>query len=167
MILNVSCNDEYYDEYPTRAEIKITKELCERIIELQKVLKRVKAIKICEWASPDKWLDEDGEEWDGRVDCGQLAVWEGHVRWSDYIKNTSIEIETGEISLQEIFEIHKVYQTPQKDLPLLIADLKSEEAKDILQKRLKNENEYHRTVKECFCMDKNFFRSVSIKLRHS
>ena len=57
MILNVSCNDEYYDEYPTRAEIKITKELCERIIELQKVLKRVKAIKICEWASPDKWLD--------------------------------------------------------------------------------------------------------------
>ena len=138
MIIEVLCNDEYCEEYPTHAKVTFTKELTKRIIQLHKALTLVNAAKICDFDSPDKWLanDED-EEWDGRVDCGMLTVWEDHIRWNDYIKNTSIEIETYEVRMKEILEIHEVLTSPPKELPLMIGNLTSEEAKQILEQRLK------------------------------
>ncbi len=144
MILDVSCNDEYYDEYPTHARVILTKGQTKRIIELHKALSVVKAAKICDFDSPDEWLSENNEDkkvpWEGRVDCGMLMVWDEHVRWHDYIKNTSIEIETSEIPMWEIYEINQVFTTPKKELPLLVGTLKSKEAQGIFEQRLKENN---------------------------
>ena len=138
MKLEVFCTDEYYDEYPLYARIIFTKEQTKRIIELHKALTSVKAAKICDYDSPDEWLADDQDvPWNGRVDCGMVMVWDSHVRWHDYIKNTSIRIETYEVPMWEILEINRVLTTPPKKLPLMIGNLASEEAKIIFEQRLK------------------------------
>lgn len=138
MKLEVCCDDEFYDEYPLYARITFTKEQTKRIIELHKALTSVKAAKICDYDSPDEWLADDQDvPWDGRVDCGMVMVWDSHVRWHDYIKNTCIGIETQEVPMWEILEINRVLTIPPKELPLMISNLKSEEAKRILEQRLK------------------------------
>jgi hypothetical protein len=103
MILKVNCNDEYYDEYPTHAKVEFTKESTDRILKLNKVLNKLKALKICDWDDVE-WLDPDDEltEWDGRSECAMVMVWDNWVRWNAYIKNTSIVIETGEVTIKEI-----------------------------------------------------------------
>jgi len=162
ILFNVSCNDEYIDEHPTTAIVEFTKESIERIFRLNKAVKKLEVIKICDWDNIE-WLDnnpiEDNEEpkiWEGRSECEMFSVWSDSISWRAYLKNTCIEFSTYDSiymnTLKEILkivdkdilihsdnlnEVIKVYNTPDKDLPLLIADLKSEEAKDILQERLK------------------------------
>lgn len=138
MILEMYCGDEYFDEYPTHAEIEFTPELTERILELHQALVNVKADAISEYFDTTaEYLDKDGTEWDGRTESPSLRVYANTIRWEANIKNTNILIYTDEIPINEIEEIHKVLKTPDNNLPLLIADLKSEQAKNILQERLR------------------------------
>lgn len=140
MIVEMMCNDDYFDEYPPHAEIIFYPELIERIIELNKTVTKVKAYKITDWdETPDFLSDENGKEWEGRSECKMLNVCENSISWGAYIKNTNITIETYEISMSEILEINKVLKVPEKELPLLINDLKSKEAKRILEERLKGQ----------------------------
>jgi len=140
MILDVSCTDEYYDDHPTHAKVEFTVESIERILLLNETLINLKALKISDWDSIE-WCSEDEfeklQEWDGRYDCEMVVVWDNWVRWTTYLKDTSILFETSEITIKELREIHKALSTPLKELPLLIGSLK-EEATTILEKRLKN-----------------------------
>lgn len=163
ILLNVSCNDEFFDEYPPTAIVEFTKESIERILKLMDTAKYLGVAKICDWDSPE-WLtnfpiedDEEPKEWDGRCECEMAYIWHECVSWYAYIKDTGIEFGTYDsiyreklneilkfvdedilIYIDNLNEVIKVYNTPEKELPLLIGSLESKEALSILEKRLKN-----------------------------
>ena len=143
MIVEVYCDDEYYDEYPTHAKVTFNdgftgRILAGRILELHKALLKIKADTISERSSVEFLKNEEGEEYAGKTECERIHInyWSNSVNWDAYIKNTNIRIYTNNISIDEIKDIHKILTAPEKDLPLLIG-LKSEEANKILEERLK------------------------------
>jgi len=160
IIFDVSCNDEYFDEYPQTAVIEFNREIIERILMLMEKAKEMDVAKICDWSDDVEWYsndfydDEKLEVWDGRYECEMVHIWSDSVSWYAYVKNTSIEFGIGSIyktyfeklsgfvdeditfHISDIMEVIKIYETPKKNLPLLIGDLKSKEANMILTKRL-------------------------------
>lgn len=141
MIVEVYCADEYYDEYPPYAKITFTLPLIKRILELHKTLLEIKAGTISEQGSVEYVKNEEGEEYEVKIDYERIHIQNyNFVNWDAFIKNTNIRIYTDDIGIDEIKEIHQALKTPKKKLPLLIGNLKSEEANEILEKRLKNES---------------------------
>lgn len=150
--LEVYVYDEYIDTRPERAEITITPKLIERVLELSDAVKNVKAFQIQEIDYSPDWLcekyekDDDGTgdpeyvEWeDGSMDTVMLNVSDDDFRWKGWIKHTNILVETESIFISNMLELKKVYDTPKEDLPLLLNNLKYEEAKKVLELRLKEE----------------------------
>lgn len=137
MIFDVYCNDEYYNEYPSHTKVDITIELINRIFELKAALKKVGADKIVIYDCTPEYCDEKEKEVDCCTDLNEMVVFtSGGARWEAYIKNTNIKIYTQEISFIELAEIRKILTTPEDELPLLIGNVKSEEAKTKLTERL-------------------------------
>ncbi len=141
MMLETFCGDEHFDDYPPYAKVDVTPKLINRVMELKVALESVGADRIIEYDYRVEYCDTEGNE----DDCAGEFQTEGHqmhvyqhgaVRWEDYVKHTNILIYTQEISFIELNEIKKVYDTPAKELPLLISNLKSEEAKRVLNERM-------------------------------
>lgn len=142
MILEIYCGDDYYDdEYPSHAKVDLTIELINRILELKAALEKVGANKISDYDSSLDFCDEDGNEddcaGDFRTDGIAMNVYQhGGVCWDANVKHTNIKIYTQEISFIELAEIRKTLTTPEDELPLLIGNVKSKEAKAKLTERL-------------------------------
>jgi len=111
-----------------------------RIIELCEIVKKTDAAKISIYNNTPDWLTfkEDNEPWNGNTECEMMVVWQDSVNWDAMIKHVPVQIETQTIYMKEIKEMYETLTTPQKKLPLLIGNLKSKEAKEILEKRLKD-----------------------------
>lgn len=135
MKLEVICNNEFSDA-PSYAKIELSHKLVDRILALNKAVTEIDAIKISDWCPPDEWLDYEEAVWDGRTECEMMNVYDTYVSWSAYIKNTSDLIEADTVTIDFIKEIHTVYHTNKKDLPLLIESLKNDESKGTLLKIL-------------------------------
>lgn len=163
ILFNVSCDDEFFDEYPKTAIVEFTRDSIQRLFKLMDTAKELDVAKICDYDNPE-WLgnnpiedNEEPQEWDGRSDCDMAHVWPDCVSWYAYIKNTDIHFGTYDslyrdnlkkilkylldtdfvIHIENLNEIIKVYETPLKELPVLLGSLESEQAKYALSKRLK------------------------------
>lgn len=143
IIRDVYCNDEYCNEYPVKAKIELNKERVERILTLNETVKELKVLKICEWDYVDYLASDPGdagddEEWDGSVECEQCCIYDTSVSWTAILKHTNISIDTDSVSIKELEEIKKVYDTPEENLPLLIESLEYDSSKEVLTERLKS-----------------------------
>lgn len=138
-ILEVSVFDEWFDDGPDVAQVTITKSFINRVIKLNKAVKKLGVYKISEFDCSPDWLYKNGDEyepWDDSMDVILCHVTESGVQWDGYVKNTNIQIGTQEIFISELLEIKRVLDAPPKDLPLFISNLKYDTAKDALQQRL-------------------------------
>lgn len=146
-IKEVYVHDEYVDDRPTSANVYIDLKFINRILLLQKTVKKLKVYKISEFScflwEPD-WLIEEEDEnkwipWDGNIDAITLNVSDDDLHWSGFIKHTGIMVETAAIPISDLLEIKKVFTCPKENLPLLVNNLKTEAAKSALEQRLKGE----------------------------
>lgn len=138
-IKEVYCHDEYVDDKPTAADVDIDLSFINRVLLLNKTVKKLKVYKISEFDFSPEWLTEDEERdvpWDGSIDVLTLDVTDNELHWSGYIKHTGILIETAGIPISDLLEIKKVLTMSKKNLPLLINNLKTEAAKLALEQRL-------------------------------
>ena len=139
-IINEIYVDDDFAEGPSAASVSLTPVLINRVLELSKAVKKLKVFKISEFGDYPVWLNEDDKSpWDGNIDTVLQEVTDSDVRWSGYLKHTNVHIATNDIPISELLEIKKVLETPDKDLPLLINDLKTESAKSALHQRLTGE----------------------------
>jgi len=147
LILDVSCRDDYTDNYPDHIKIELTKDFVDRMIELRNAVINTKAYRISIFQNADQYFStsmdiESGDDvlvdYDEALDGEILNITEHYIRWNAVLRHTDIKIESGEISFNLLLEIHKVMNAPLKELPLLIADLISDEAKEMLSERLTN-----------------------------
>jgi len=138
-ILKVDVSEDCYFN-PDAAEIVITMEFIERVLQLRKAIMELKVYKIAEFDYTPKYLTEDGnnnyKSWDGRMDTVMLNVTEESIYWSSYIKNTSARTETLSIKLSELLEIRKVLKASKEELPLMINSLDNGSSIDALHQRL-------------------------------
>lgn len=159
ILFDVCCTNEFFDEYPQTAMIEFTKKYTQRILFLMDKVKELGVFKISEWDSLE-WLDndplednEEPKEWNGRSEIDMINIYDSIVSWSAYVKNTNIELSCTSIFKEQLKEMIKyvdkdvfihvdnlkevirVYNTPERDLPLLMGSLKSEDAKRVLTKR--------------------------------
>jgi len=163
IIFNVSCNDEYFNEYPQSALVTFTKESIERLLSLMDKVKELNVFRICDWDSPDLWFEnnlsensKDLKEWDGVSECEMVYIYSDSISWYAYIKNSGIKFGTYDSMYRDMLnrilkfvdeditfhignynEVIKVCETSKKELPILMGSLKSEDAKTIFSKRLK------------------------------
>lgn len=129
---------EYSDDSGLdHCEVTIDEELARRIKLLATTIKKVKATYIEEFMGVDEYYTCDDEVWDGQTDCEVLRVGAEGFYWTGYFNNTSIEWETEMIPMKVVDEILMVADTPREKLPLLLRDSLSEDAKRVLEKKLK------------------------------
>lgn len=134
--------DEYFDGSPEKIIIEMTRPLARRILQLAAAVKKVKAYKICEFDyTPQFFNIGDDEELveaeEFRTDGETLDVDDNAFYWSGSVKNTGINWETELISLDIPRELETVWKTPKSRLPLLVGTLKTQEARELLNERMK------------------------------
>jgi hypothetical protein len=137
MIVEVHCTA--IDDGPSHAEINFNKKLLASIFKLATTVKKLKAYAIEDWDyTPTLKTELDGkyEDWEGSVDTERLRVTEDNCAWAFYIKHTSTECETEDISLALLEECRKVLCCKKENLPLLMGRLEYEESKRLLEGRL-------------------------------
>ena len=151
ILFNVNSSDEFGDS-PSTAIVEFTKESIERMLRLNEVVKELDVIKICDWDTIE-WLSNNPTP--HSRGSSSFTVRSHSVSWHGLLKHTNVEYSTHDsididtlkemlkivdvdilIYINHLSEVLKVLNTPEKDLPLLINDLKSEEANKILTKRL-------------------------------
>lgn len=147
-IRGVHTNDEYYDDCASHTLISIDLEQYQLIKKAQRFVKKMKGYSFTTFDyTPDfmdsKTDDDPTEEElkpndDMRVDTIELKVTDDSIYWSGLIKNSSIEIYTDTITIEELDENFKVFKMPYDDLPTLINHCKYESSKKLLSKRLNN-----------------------------
>jgi len=142
MIVEVYTGDQYFDEGPCYARVEFDIPLLARILQLNKAVKKADAISITDSETSPEFLDCAEETWcfygkEHPAEACTIVVGKTGVKWRAYLKGDSIQFYTDEIGIEEIAEIYNVLSTPKTLLPTLLG-LKSEEAKGILEKRLKN-----------------------------
>jgi len=144
-LLNIYC--EEYMQGPDKAEVTIDKKLFKRIKLLNKKSIELDVFTIRDRNCSPKFLTRDLDnsteespvykEYEELFDCLTLEVSKKDAWWSGYFKDSNSVIETSMISIEELDECFKVLNCRQKNLPLLMGTLKTEKAKEIYNKRLK------------------------------
>jgi hypothetical protein len=135
-LLKAHVMDEYYNEGPTHAVIKFTLALIKRILHLAHVVAKSKAAYIADYDNSPDWLtseydlsegiyikDKEPTEWDGRMDCVYLSVYDNILSWKGYIKHTNVKVETECLNISDLKQYLSVMSCPKKKLPLLIGTL--------------------------------------------
>lgn len=119
------------------AIIDVTPQLYKRILQLHKALMSVGAVYIEEFDyNPDYYTGED-EVSEDNFDCVMLKVSKGDILWEGLIKHTDISFCTDQIPLTVLKETYKVEHASKERLPLFIGKLKSDEAKALLEERMR------------------------------
>jgi len=138
--LPIHINDENWDgEGLDHCTVTITPRLAKRIKLFANTLKKLKAVYLEEWGSPDEFYTTDDASEDFRLDCHMLRVSDGDFCWRGFFKNLNISWETELVPMKVVDEILKVARTPRNRLPLLMGTLESEDAQQLLEQRLRGE----------------------------
>jgi len=139
MKLNINIQDEYDDgDGLSYCEVEITPSLARRIKLFVNTLKKIRATYIEEFSDPDGYFKEDGTECEVRIDCAMLRVSEDDFEWKGFFKHSNTTWSTDLIQMQVVDEVLKVARTPKNHLPLLLESLETEDAKALLEKRMKS-----------------------------
>ena len=139
--VNVSMNNEWA-EGVSLATIKIDDMLAKRIIHLSEVVKKEKIVEVAEYDyTPDYYeaceYDNLDEMEPARTECEMLHVRDDEYYWAGYSKHGDVyALETRMQPIATLKELLKVAQTLTEDLPLLINELETDEAKALLKSRL-------------------------------
>lgn len=139
--------DEYEDDIPTHAHIKLTSGVIERIFTLSKAAKDLEVACIEDWdVTPDLLViseDDDGattEDWGGVMDAMVLRVTDTEFKWTFYIKHTTIECSVQSINIAELKDNIKMLRAKPEDLPrLAVSKFRYESSRELVEKRLKGE----------------------------
>jgi hypothetical protein len=172
-IREVHCNEEFGDSYPTFAVIEITPSLYTWILKAVKAIKSLDAAYVEKFDNTPDWKEsESGEpiesnlrDWEEGVDYALIKVSDCDILWEMCIKHTNIICNTESISLSQLKEAFKVYNTSieklpglklqfqeseelreklqvfatdDRDLPLMLEHLEHEGSKALLNERLRN-----------------------------
>jgi hypothetical protein len=136
MLLSISVYSEFRDDDLDHARVEITPALARRLKLLQNTVKKVGATYIEEWDTPEL-LDSNDEDSETSIDCVTLKVSDTDFHWEGNLKNTEVRWETRCGNFDEVNEVLRVAKTLRKNLPLLIGKLDFDDAKKLLEKRLK------------------------------
>lgn len=138
--------DDAWADGPSYATIEINDKLARRIIHLSEVVQKEDVSQISDYdmtpnfydvAEPEE-IKKDTEP--ASMDCSVLHVRKGLYFWSAYMKHTDTRCEIEEQRISILKELLKICDTPLEKLPLLINDLESDDAKDLLKKKLSGGN---------------------------
>lgn len=135
------CSEEYADPYPASYTIELSDALAERIMHLNEIAIKENVGYISDYNTSFSFYDVDLDEITDdtepmNTELDYLHVDKTSFWFSGILKHTDIKVETSMISILTIKECLKVKNTEIKDLPLLVNDLESDEAKELLRKRL-------------------------------
>lgn len=134
---DVHFGGDAWDVNTEYAIIEITPQLYKRILELHKAVTSVNATYIEEFDyTPDFYTDEDKKSED-RLDCVMLKVSKDDILWEGLLKHTDISWSIESIPFNLLKEMHKVKRARKERLPLYIGKLKTDEAKALLEERMK------------------------------
>lgn len=137
MNLPVNVYSDFRDDDADHISFELTPKFARRLKLLRDTVKKVKAAYIEEWDCPEI-LNTDDEESDLRSECCTLKVSDTDFHWEGIIKHTeTIHWESDCCNFDGVDEVLKVANCPRKGLPLLIGSLKCDDAKILLEKRLK------------------------------
>jgi len=134
MTVDVNVFDEYYDEGPTVAIIKMEDKDLKEIMGLRKLFKKHNLDKFSRYDDTpemmNKVMDDDGYdteelvESECRIDCMMLNVTNTSFYWRFSVKHAEISGETDSIYFSDVEEYFKVKEMPLEDLPTLISNEK-------------------------------------------
>lgn len=99
-------NDEYFEDGPTHAVIKISPELKARINILADIVRKNQIYKIEEFNSLPEYKIQKSNgrlyQYKERIDCLTLDITENDFRWTGYLNHSNVMIETEPISLNNL-----------------------------------------------------------------
>lgn len=147
MIIGVSVNDDdFYNEGPDVAVLNFTLEGIKRVQKLIRVQKELGVINIADsfdiaWKTCNVDIEDaalkDLEDFEGMEPGGDLIKISDAPYLKGYLKDRDVSVTSVFIGLDILDELEKVLECPEKNLPLLLGDLKTTEAVEELQRRLK------------------------------
>jgi hypothetical protein len=136
MNLPINILSEYRDDDADHISFELNPQFARRLKLLRDTIKKVKAAYIEEWDYPDI-LNTNDEESDLRSECSTLKVSDTDFHWEGIIKHSECRWESDCCNFDGVDEVLKVANCRRKNLPLLIGSLKCNDAKILLEKRMK------------------------------
>lgn len=139
ILVDIYVFSEWIDDTPEKVSLTFDKVLVERILKLSRAVKSLEVDSITLYDYTPEFLDENGEQVHFASDCNTLHIRDEDIYWGGYVKHTepSVGWETDVIPISTLREVSRVWRTSKSRLPLLMGTLKTEQAQEILNERLK------------------------------
>jgi len=132
-------NSEWDDTGLSDVLIALSRNDVTRIIKLAKAAKKLKVLAIHDWDEPFQYLGPEEEEIEFRSEISEIVVMEDCFYYEGIVKHTESHWDTERTPITLLEEVMSVWNTPDSELPLLVGTLKTEQAQQVLEERLKEE----------------------------
>lgn len=150
-VREVIITDEHCDNGASHLYVQISPKLYDYIKKCQRIVKNLKASRICkcdytpdymnlkdgEHKGPDDYTYEDLTTNDEMsLDTNDLCVTDTGIYWSGTLSNTPYEVYCDEIAIQEIDDNFKMLSLPIEELPTYINHCDYKSSQQIVYRRL-------------------------------